>query len=584
MYKEIIENQNHFKVMLKQYNYTIYKIDNYITRFNVFKELINKRISINEAANKLGLSKSQIKKIKKKIIENGYITIIHKLKGVQRAKKFDDKTIKLLVSLYSGSYAKEIGELKYDFSESNYSNFHRHLTHENGDLREFGLEMSLSHLRNVLNKEDFISVASKKFKKTHNHKGRRFGITYLPGERWETDGTFEDWFDDGNTRAIHAIYDRGLEAPIALYMDDQETTKGYYEVFKEGFKNYGVPKKLISDRRATFYNVSTKDASKKYDTRFNNMLDNFNVEYEYTSNSNGKPGVESFNKDLKTNFINDLKRHNIKTVEEANEYLKKYVLFKQKAINMKKENKHGRKISENEFLDIATTKRKNMTIGKKGRIYSANVEYELLKNNKIVQLSKGTNVKLTESINGKKYVYLKKQRYEAVVSTKVKKEAYAKIEMKEKELKIKEDMTIHYKGTYYVILKNNGKHLELDTYTKVLYQEKEGNKKVFYKGKAYSIVPKEEYAFEYKIRSRKECGVKFHCLVRYERKDYVLVDNDNKIVYQPEVVNKLFIKYYIDGLYSFVDSNIVSKLQLLSEYIGSIPNSYLQAKRYRNQK
>ena len=49
----------------------------------------------------------------------------------------------------------------------------------------------------------------------------------------------------------------------------------------------------------------------------------------------------------------------------------------------------------------------------------------------------------------------------------------------------------------------------------------------------------------------------------YDGEYYVLVNN-NKIVYQPEEVNKLFIKHYIGSLYSFVDNNIVNKLQLLS--------------------
>lgn len=269
-------------------------------------------------------------------------------------------------------------------------------------------------------------------------------------------------------------------------------------------------------------------------------------------------------------------------MEQANEYMKKYVIFKQKEKNMKKENKHGRKISIQEFEDKASEKRKNLMIGKKGRIYTEKVEYEVFSKGKVVQLAKGTKVKLLTMLNGKKYVYVNKQRYEIKVSIEVEKEEYRKIEMKEKSVKVKEDMTVRFEGKDYVILQNNGKHVELEEYTKVLYQEKEGQKRVYHNGLAYAVVEKEEYAFKRQIRARKICGVKFHCQVRYEGNDYILVDRNKKIAYQPDEVNKLLIKYHIDGLYAWKDDTKVCELELSSTCKKPIPNSLLQAKRYRN--
>lgn len=582
MYNVVIESQEQFEKVLKQYNYRAYKYDNYIDRFQVFKELLEGKITNKVACSTLGLSKSQVKKIKKKVRNEGYKALIHKLKGSQRTKKFSIETIALLVSLYNGSYAREVGDNKYDFSESNYSHFHRHLTSKEGDLNEFGIKISLSHLRTILNNHGFVSVASKRFKKSYSHKGRRLGRRYLPGERWEIDGTFYDWLSTGETRCIHVVYDRGLEAPIAMYMADGETTTGYYGAFAKALSNYGIPKRVIGDRRSSFYNGNKEEVSERYDTRFNNVLDKIGVEYEYSSNSNAKPGVESFNKDLKTNLVNDFKRHGIGTMEEANEYLKKYVLFKQKELNMKKEDRHGKKINKKIFEDLAIAKKVDLQIGKKGRIYTSKVEYEVFKDDKLVQLPKGTKVQYTESINGNKYLYLNKRRYDLKVSIEVAKETYEQVAVINKELKVKDDMTIRYGGVDYVILKNDGKHIELDTYTKMLYQEREGKRKVFYNGCTYSVVAKEAYAFEYKIRPRKECGVKFHCMIRYDGEDYVLVDNNKKIAYQPDEVNKLLIKYYIDGLYAFSDDMKVNRLELLSECKEPIPNSYIQAKRYRD--
>lgn len=573
-----------FKAKLIDLKYPCYRQDFYIERFIVFEQYLKHEILRSEVMESLNLSVSQVKKIRKKIELFGFGALIHKLKGVKRGYKMDDEVIELIIKLYNGEYAKDHNDPKYDFGNSNYSHYHRHLTWENGDLKEFDIKVSLSTLTRILNANGFVSVAAKRARDTHNSKGKRLERTYLPGERWEMDGTFEDWFGDGKVRCAHAIYDRGLEAPVAVFIDDEETTYGYYMAFMYAISRFGLPRYVVADNRTTFYNANATEPKYKYDTRFDNMLDHYRIKYDFSSNSNAKPGVEAFNGDLKTNFISDVRRHGIKTVEEINEYARKYVSFKQKPKNSKKASQFKRKVSNHDFKDYAYVSKENRIVQKKGRIMFGLEEYELFKNGELRQLPKGTKVSVVKALNGRYYVLTKQSRYEMRKATLVEYEDYKRIEVKRSSRRVQENGCIMLGGSEHVILQNNGKHLDLGTGSLVDIEESNAGMRAFVDKKAYSVCKKTDYPFKYKLRPRKYCSVKFLCMVKYDGREYILVDKHKKIAYQTDEVSKLFIRYHLDGLVAFHGDKAVAHLLPKSEYnqlSEKLPNSLYQAGRYR---
>lgn len=580
----VINELEEFKARLIELKYPCFKQDFYIERFVVFEQYLNKEILRAQVIEQLNLSVSQVKKIRKKIELFGFGALIHKLKGIKRAHKFDDEVIEMIIKLYNGEYARESNDSKFDFSESNYSHFHRHLTGDNGDLKHFGIKISLSTLARILNKNGFVSVAGKRARDTHDSKGKRLGRVYLPGERWEMDGTFDDWLGDGKVRCAHAIYDRGLEAPVAIYIGDEETTYGYYMAFMFAVGRFGLPQYVVADNRSTFYNVGATEPKFKYDTRFNNMLDRYRIKYDFSSNSNAKPGVEAFNNDLKTNFISDVRRHGMKTVEELNSYAEKYISFKQKPSTSKRVAKFNRKVSSHEFKDYAYISKDERVVQKKGRVIFGTEEYELFKNDELRQLSKGTKVSVTKALNGKQYAVTPHSRYEMQKAIEVEEKQYNRIEVKKYKRSIQENGCIKLKGIEHIILKNNGKHLELETSTKVEIQEKLNGVSAFVDKKKYSVCEKSEYAFKHKIKPRKYCSVRLLCMVRYDGDEYILVDEHKKIAYQTDDVSKLYIKYHLDGLTAFNGDEAVARLLPKTQYTqlcGLLPNSRYQAKRYR---
>ena len=572
--------KNNFMKSIEEVGYNSIKQDFLSEKYDVMCKLLKKEINNADAATLLQITISHIKKIKRKIKDEGYRALIHKMKGKTKEGKFSLETKALIVSLFNGTYAFEKGSKKYDFANTTYSYLHKHLTKKDGDLEEFKIKISYSQIRNILRENGLLSIKSKKYNKSHNSAGRMRAVEYLPGQRLEMDGTFLDFLGNGKILCAHVIYDRGLKAPISIYIGEGETTYGYMMALQEVMVKYGTPQKVISDRRSTFYKSNPKKTESKYSTKFNEMLDKFNVKYKYTSNPNGKPGVEKFNDEFKTNIVFDIKRHEIKTKEELNKYLKTYVNFIQKEKLQGLDDVYGKKFKVEEYENIAILKSKEYTIQSKGRIRMNKNEYELLKNEELRQFPKGTKVDYIQSLAGNYFEY-KNVKYEHKISIEVEEEKYEKIKVVEKECKIKDDGSILFDKIKYVIVQNNLRHLELESGVCVNLQKKKNKIICHYQGSCYAVIKVEEYKYKEEIVPKKECSVKFHCLVTYCGEEYVLIDKNAKTAYQPDGVNRLLIKYSVDGIYAFNGLEQIAKILKKSKCTSFIPRSNIEAKRLR---
>lgn len=571
-----IIDKEKFMNHINDVGYTCVKQDVLSNKYDVMWKLMQSEINNRKAAKLLNLTISHIKKLKRTVKCEGYIGLIHKMKGKSRNFKFDLETKELIVSLFNGAYAITVNNKKYDFTNTTYSYLHKHLNKNGGDLKEFGIKISYSQIRNILIANGLISIRSKKYNKTHNMAGRLRNVDYLPGERLELDGTFFDFFDNGKKLCAHVVYDRGLKAPIAIYVSKGETTYGYMRAFKDVVVNYGVPKAIISDKRGTFYNLKTKEKKDKYKTRFNEMLDVMNIKYKYSSNANAKPGVERFNGEFKTNIVSDIKRHGIKTLKEFNDYLKNYVKFVQKE-NLKDTcGVYGKTYKVENYEKIAILKKQKYTIQHKGRIRKDGVEYELLKDGELRQFPKGTKVDYIQSLAGDYFEY-NNVKYEHKISIEVEEVKYERIKVVEKECKIKDDGSILFNKEKFVIVQNNQRHLEVESGVCVKVQRKSNKFICHYDENTYKVIKLEEYKYKEEIRPKKECSVKFKCLVLYDGEESILVDQNSKIIYQDE--KKLLIKYHIDGIYAFKGLKKVAKLIPKNRCSSYIPRSYLESER-----
>ena len=136
------------------------------------------------------------------------------------------------------------------------------------------------------------------------------------------------WFGE-EVSHLHISVDDCTGMIVGAYFDHQETLKGYYEVTAQFLEKYGIPVKILTDRRSVFiYNQKKKkDSSSDGETltQYGYMCKTLGISLDTTSVPQAKGRVERFFGTLQSRLTSELRLYNIQTLDEANLYLQSFV-------------------------------------------------------------------------------------------------------------------------------------------------------------------------------------------------------------------------------------------------------------------
>ena len=280
-------------------------------RNDIIVRYINKQISIHDVCRLLNITDRQVRRIKSSYLKNGIISIPHRNKHLKPHNKTDSELTNKIINIYNSDY---LGW-----------NFH----HFNDILKSvYNIFVSHSFIYNTFTKENIISPRCKKKKKT-SHPPRPRRETF--GELLQIDASIHQWFGN-STSALHAAIDDATGTVLAAFFDKEETTYGYYKMLEQILLNYGVPKCLYSDNRTTFKSpkkeLSIDEELKGITinkTNFEIAIAKLGISLITTSNPMAKGRIERLWQTFQDRLINEMKRLNIKSIEDANEFLKVYI-------------------------------------------------------------------------------------------------------------------------------------------------------------------------------------------------------------------------------------------------------------------
>lgn len=159
----------------------------------------------------------------------------------------------------------------------------------------------------------------------HEAHPRRPRKKYM-GEMIQMDASSYEWIP-GEIWHLHVAIDDATNTVVGAYFDHQETLNGYYNVFHQILSGYGIPYLFYTDRRTVF---EYKRKDRPFDdedtfTQFSYACHQLGVEIKTTSVPQAKGRVERVNQTLQSRLPVELKRNNVKTINEANEFLKSYL-------------------------------------------------------------------------------------------------------------------------------------------------------------------------------------------------------------------------------------------------------------------
>ena len=401
-----------------------------LKRINIIQSVIDKKRTQKEAANALNLSDRQIRKIVKRYKEDGPDGIKHKNKSNKPYHSFDDKFKNKIIEL----------KLSNDYKDTNFSHF-RDLLEERENIK-----ISYSALYNILKNENIKSKKSHRCKKIHRRRKRK----ECEGMLVQTDGTPFDWFGIGKKYSLHGYIDDATSKILGLYMCENECLMGYLEITRQMLKKYGSPVAIYSDKYSVFFPTSSQkitleeelQGKEKPTTQYKRIMDFLGIELIAASTSQAKGRIERLWETLQDRLVTEFKLNNIKTIEEANKFLPKYIEKHNKKFAVKPESIKSKFVPLPGYidLDILLTNKLTRVIDDGGVFSIHNKKFQII-NNDILP-----NVKVNIYISHKIGIIVEhnQKRYKVICLDNVP-SSYSTLNLnklcKEHELEIKEFAT-----------------------------------------------------------------------------------------------------------------------------------------------
>ena len=316
-----------------------------LKRLHIIKKVLDKKLKQIEAAEKLELSYRQIKRIARRVKEEGDAGIVHKLRGQPSKRKIPDKIKNKIINFCKGKY-KGFGPT---FATEKLFKIEK-------------IKISDETLRLWLIKEG-LWQRQRKHKKHRQWRERK----HCFGELVQLDGSHHPWFED-----------RGLKCVLEGYIDDATSNKQgwFYEYegtmpafdsLKRYIKRNGMPHSIYLDRHST-YKATKKSTvedelnnNKEFLTQFERAAKELGIRIIHANSPQAKGRIERSFRTDQDRLVKEMRLRNISTIEEANKFLKSYWPKHNKkfAIEPLKQDNMHRPVSKDMNLDAILCKKKD---------------------------------------------------------------------------------------------------------------------------------------------------------------------------------------------------------------------------------
>ena len=277
-------------------------------RLHILHQALDNKMTQVAAADLLGLSERQIRRIIRRIREEGDEGICHRSRGKESNHRIARKVKQRALKLFQQEYA--------DFN----------LAHTTEKLFEVhGILINDETLRLWLQEAE-ISYKKRRVKK---HRQRRERKAYV-GELVQIDGSRHDWFEGRGPICVFLGYIDDATGTVSGRFYDYEGTLPAMDSMKRYIQRYGIPKSVYVDKHTTYKSwaeptLEEQLAGHKPRSHFEKSLCELEVEVIHANSPQAKGSVERLFKTLQDRLVREMRLLGIKSVEEANGFLQTYL-------------------------------------------------------------------------------------------------------------------------------------------------------------------------------------------------------------------------------------------------------------------
>lgn len=276
-----------------------------LTRFEVLEKLVQKQMKQAAAAEILGLSIRQIKRLKQAYRREGAVALSSKRRGKPSNHQLDN-ALKLQA---------------IDLIKAHYPDFGPTLACEKL-LERHQLKLSKESVRQLMMQAGLWRGKQRKPVTVHPQRERRESL----GELVQIDGSPHAWFEGrGDYCCLLVIIDDATGKLLELRFEPTETTQGYFRLFKTYLKANGRPLACYHDKHGIFQVNAKEPASGDKLTQFGRAMNDLGIESIPANTPQAKGRVERANKTLQDRLIKELRLQGISDIDSANAFLPEFI-------------------------------------------------------------------------------------------------------------------------------------------------------------------------------------------------------------------------------------------------------------------
>jgi len=271
---------------------------------HVIHKVIEREITQKRAAELVSLSERQIRRIVKRIHEEGDGGIRHRSRGKQsnrtKPKKFRERVIKLYQERYKGFgptlAAEKLAEIE-------------------------AIEINDETLRLWLIEAG--QWQKRRKRTTHRQWRPRKGNC---GEMLQMDGSHHKWFEDRGPECVLMAYIDDATGRVYGRFYDYEGTIPAMDSFKRYMRKYGIPMSVYFDRHTTYKSPAEPSVEEEINeveplSEFGRALAELGVKRIHAYSPQAKGRVERLFETLQDRLVKELRLLGINTIQEANKFL-----------------------------------------------------------------------------------------------------------------------------------------------------------------------------------------------------------------------------------------------------------------------
>lgn len=279
-----------------------------LRRLHFVRSALGKVITQAEAAEGIGISERQVRRITKRVREEGDRGLIHRSRG-----RFSNRAILIQVK----SKVLDLYKKKYpDFGPTLASE--KLLEKDNLAINDETLRLWLIEAK----------IPYKKRRK-RPHRERRERRARL-GELVQTDGSHHDWFEGRGPRCVLMGYiDDATGRPWGRF-EPYEGTLPAMRSLRGYIKRYGIPGALYLDKHMTYRSpkqqtIEDELAGRRAMSQFQRAAEELGIQVIHADSPQAKGRVERLFRTFQDRLIKEMRLANICGIEEGNRFLSHYL-------------------------------------------------------------------------------------------------------------------------------------------------------------------------------------------------------------------------------------------------------------------